>query len=85
MRKKKDRWCAKCGGELEAKRVPVDRRWKGEPYVFENVPVDWCGQCGEVWISAKVAKEMETGLIGGPGPRRTITVTSFSLANVRAA
>lgn len=84
MREKKDRWCATCGGGLEAKRMAIDRRWKGELYVFEDVPVEWCRQCGEAWISAKVAKKMETYLIGGTGPRRTITVTSFSLANVRA-
>lgn len=82
---KKDRWCAKCGGGLETKRVAVDRRWKGELFVFEDVPVEWCSRCGEVWISAKVAKKMEVCLVGGPGPRRTIAVTSFSLANVRAA
>lgn len=82
---KKDLVCAKCGGILEAKRMAIDRRWKGELFVFENVPVEWCQQCGEVWISAKAAKKMDTCLMKGTGPHRTITVTSFSLANVRAA
>lgn len=82
---KKDRWCAKCGGNLEAKRMAIDRRWQGELFVFEDVPVEWCRQCGEVWISSKVAKKMETCLMKGTGSRRTITVTSFSPANMRVA
>jgi len=82
---KKDLQCAKCGGGLDAKRVAIDRRWKGELFVFEDVPVEWCQQCGEIWISAKAAKKMETCLIQGSGPRRTITVTSFSLARMRVA
>lgn len=82
---KKDWRCAKCGGNLEVKRMAIDRRWRGELFVFEDVPVEWCQQCGEVWISAKAAKKMEACLIEGTGPHRTITVTSFSLANVRAA
>ena len=82
---KKDGQCAKCGGDLEAKRMAIDRRWKGELFVFEDVPVECCQQCGEVWISARAAKKVETCLIGGTGPCRTIAVTSFSLANVRAA
>lgn len=82
---KKDRVCAKCGGILEAKRMAIDRRWKGELFVFEDVPIEWCPQCGEVWISARAAKKMEACLIKGIGPRRTITITSFSLANMRVA
>jgi YgiT-type zinc finger domain-containing protein len=82
---KKDGQCAKCGGNLEAKRMAIDRRWKGELFVFEDVPVEWCPQCGEVWVSAKVAKKMEACLVQGTGPRRTITVASFSLARMRAA
>lgn len=82
---KKDGQCAKCGGILEAKRMAIDRRWKGELFVFEDVPVEWCQQCGEVWISAKAAKKMEAYLIKGIGPRRTIAVASFSLARMRVA
>lgn len=82
---KKDQCCAKCGGSLEAKRMAIDRRWKGELFVFEDVPVALCQQCGEVWISAKAAKKMEACLMKGAGPSRTLTITSFSLADVRAA
>lgn len=82
MRAKK---CAKCGGELRPKRVALDRRWQGELFVFEDVPVQTCEDCGEIWIDASVASEMEACIIKGKTPSKKVEISAFSLAGVKAA
>jgi YgiT-type zinc finger domain-containing protein len=51
--------CSFCGGEVRSERVELDYRYKGKLYVFQNVPAGVCQQCGEKYLTAKVAKEIE--------------------------
>lgn len=51
--------CSFCGGEVRDNRVELDYRYKGKPYIFQNVPAGVCQQCGERYLTAKVAKEIE--------------------------
>lgn len=66
------------------KRVTVERRFRGRPFLFETAPVLTCTTCQEVWIPARVAKEMESRL-WSPATPKMVEVPSFSLANVEAA
>lgn len=77
--------CAKCGGELTSNRVTLDRRQQGELFVFEDVPVQACNDCGEIWINANVASEMEACIAKGKTPSKKIEISAFSLAGVKAA
>lgn len=51
--------CSFCGGKVTEKKVKVDYRTGDELIVFENVPAGVCGQCGERYYTAKVAKALK--------------------------
>ncbi|MDY0082616.1 MAG: type II toxin-antitoxin system MqsA family antitoxin [Ignavibacteriaceae bacterium] len=51
--------CSFCGGEVKEKLIELDYRYKGKLYVFRNVPVGVCQQCGEKYLKAEVAKSIE--------------------------
>ncbi len=51
--------CSFCGGEVKADRVELDYRYKGKLYIFKDVSAGVCQQCGEKYLTAKVAKEIE--------------------------
>lgn len=51
--------CSFCGGGVVEKKIRIDYRTGDELVVFENVPTGVCGQCGEKYYTAKVAKALE--------------------------
>jgi len=51
--------CSFCGGEVKSRRVELDYRHKGKLYIFRRVPAGVCRQCGEQYLTAKVAKQIE--------------------------
>ena len=51
--------CSFCGGEVNGDRVELDYRYKGKLYIFKDVPAGVCQQCGEKYLTAEVAKEIE--------------------------
>ena len=51
--------CSFCGGEVKEEKVELDYRYQGKLFIFKNVPAGVCQQCGEKYLSAKVAKEIE--------------------------
>lgn len=48
-----------CGGEIIEKRITYIRRFKGQPYEFENVPVGICRDCGERIFKGCVLEKLE--------------------------
>lgn len=51
--------CSFCGGEVKEGEVELDYRHQGKLFIFQNVPTGVCQQCGEKYLTAKVAKEIE--------------------------
>lgn len=51
--------CSFCGGEVKDGKVELDYRYKEKLYIFQSVPAGVCQQCGEKYLIAKVAKEIE--------------------------
>lgn len=54
--------CSFCGGEVKCEHVELDYRYKGNLYIFKEVPAGVCQQCGEKYLTAKVAKDIEKRL-----------------------
>jgi len=54
------RECSFCSGELEEQLVQHEHRWKGALFIFEEVPVRVCVQCGERYFDVRVVKAMES-------------------------
>ena len=51
--------CSFCGGEVKSDTVELDYRYKGELYIFQDMPAGVCQQCSEKYLAAKVSKEVE--------------------------
>jgi len=66
--------CSFCGGAVKADRAELDYRYKGKLYIFQNVPVGICNQCGEKYLTAKVAKEIECKIMTKREWEKTIAV-----------
>ncbi len=66
--------CSFCGGAVEEEKVELDYRYKQELFVFQNVPAGVCRQCGEKYLTAAVAREIENRIHTKHTWNKTITV-----------
>ena len=66
--------CSFCGGEVEEKKVELDYRYQGELFIFRDVPAGVCRQCGERYLTARVAKEIERRIKTKESWNKTISV-----------
>lgn len=57
--------CVYCGGDVVEKLEEIDYRHRGELYILRNVPTGVCGQCGEQYFTADVARKMERSIEAG--------------------
>ena len=56
--RKSDR-CGLCGSALRDTTIVHEEKRGSKIYVFENVPVQVCGSCRELWIEEKTLREIE--------------------------
>jgi YgiT-type zinc finger domain-containing protein len=70
--------CFYCGGIVTERIITKEYHKHGKLYLVENVPVGVCGQCGERFLLAKVAKRLERIVEQGKEPKRTVEVPIFS-------
>ncbi|MBI5150799.1 MAG: YgiT-type zinc finger protein [Candidatus Omnitrophica bacterium] len=73
----KNSLCAQCGGKLHQRKISLDRLVEGHLYFFENVSVQSCDQCGEIWIPGNLAERMDQALQGHLKPKKCITVPVY--------
>lgn len=66
--------CRYCGGEVDERLDRLDYRYHGQLYIVENVLVGVCRQCGEKFLTAKVAKQVEATVSSMKAPVTTIAV-----------
>ena len=66
--------CSFCGGKVTEKLVRVDYRVGEKLVIVERVPAGVCGQCGEQYFTARVAKTIEELARSAVPSRRTIAV-----------
>jgi YgiT-type zinc finger domain-containing protein len=76
--------CSFCGGEVKEEVVELDYRYKGNLYVFREVPAGVCQQCGEKYLVADTAKVIEHEIRTRKEWRETVSVpvTTFSKSDV---
>ncbi|MBI3195471.1 MAG: YgiT-type zinc finger protein, partial [Ignavibacteriae bacterium] len=70
--------CYYCGGTVNEQMHPRELRWKGELFIFENVPMGVCSQCGEKFLKPEVAKSIDTSLQKEKPPMKIIEVPVFA-------
>lgn len=73
----KDTLCANCGGKLHRQKTSLDRLVEGHLYLFENVSVQACQQCQEIWIPGSLAERMDQAIQGKLKPKRRIPVPVY--------
>ncbi|MDP2755177.1 MAG: YgiT-type zinc finger protein [Nitrospirota bacterium] len=73
----KDTLCAQCGGRLHRHTTSLDRLIEGQLYLFENVSVQMCNQCGETWIPGRLTQRMDEAIQGKLKPKRRIPVPVY--------
>lgn len=66
--------CRYCGGEVDERLERLDYRYHGQLYIVENVSVGVCKQCGEKFLTAKVAKQVEAAVSSLKAPVTTVPV-----------
>jgi YgiT-type zinc finger domain-containing protein len=69
--------CFYCGGTVEEHRVPREVRWQGQLFIFEDVPLGVCTQCGEKVLKPEVAKSIDRILQGQKRPARVMQVPVY--------
>lgn len=69
--------CIYCGGSVEEQLMYRELRWQKKLFVFENVPMGVCRQCGEKFLKPEVAKEIDRMLQEENKPSRTILVPVY--------
>lgn len=68
--------CFYCGGAVKEQRMPREIRWEGQLFIFEDVPMGVCIQCGEKVLKPEVAKTIDR-ILQGKKPTRTIKVPVY--------
>jgi YgiT-type zinc finger domain-containing protein len=71
--------CFYCGGRVEERLMPREIRWQGRLFIFENVPMGVCTQCGEKVLKPHVSKTIDHIIQGQKKPTKIIQVPVYSL------
>ncbi|TAK60556.1 MAG: type II toxin-antitoxin system MqsA family antitoxin [Bacteroidetes bacterium] len=66
--------CSFCGGTVKEEHTDLDYRYRGNLYIFQNVPAGVCQQCGEKYLTADVAKRIEQKIKTNERWEKTIPV-----------
>ena len=69
--------CYYCGGVVTEKQMPRELRWHGQLFIFEDVPMGVCTQCGEKILKPEVAKAIDLVLHEKKKPTRTIEIPVY--------
>ena len=70
--------CFYCGGTVDERLMPYELRWQGQLFIFENVPMGVCTQCGEKALKPHVAKSVDRIICQHKKPAKTIQVPVYS-------
>ncbi len=62
---------------MEEQLRPREFRWQGQLFIFENVPMGVCTQCGEKVLVPEVAKAIDRILQEKKKPTKTIEVPVY--------
>ena len=73
----KNHLCAICGGRLRNRKISIHRLVKKKLYLFENVRVQACEQCHEIWIPGDEAERMDKAIRGDIKPHKSILVPVY--------
>lgn len=74
------RECPVCHRSMAERRIRHVQTWRDQVIVFENVPAEVCGQCGEALFSGPVVDTLNTLLWSTPPATRAIEAPVYDLS-----
>ncbi len=74
------RRCPVCREEMTSKRIRHVQTWEEHVVVFENVPAEVCGRCGEVLFTGPTVDRLNQLLWSMRPAARTIEVPVYDLS-----
>ena len=74
------RECPVCHRSMAEQCIRHVQTWRDQVVVFENVPAQVCGHCGEVLVSGPVVDKLDTLLWSTPPATRTIEAPVYDLS-----
>lgn len=74
------RECPVCREALVAKRIRHVQTWEDRVVVFENVPAEVCGRCGEVLFTGLIVDRLNQVLWSMGPATRTMEVPVYDLS-----
>lgn len=69
--------CFYCGGSVKEQLLTREFRWQGQLFIFENVPIGICVECGEKVLTPFVAKSIDNILEQKKKPSKIIEVPVY--------
>lgn len=67
-----------CPGEYEARQVVHTVKHHGEVIVFDHVPAEVCGVCGDILLTPETIRRIEALLQATPPPSRNVPLYEFA-------
>jgi YgiT-type zinc finger domain-containing protein len=74
------RECPVCHSAMSLKRIPHVQTWEDRVVVFENVPAEVCGRCGEVLFAGPVVDRLNKVLWALSPATRTMEVPVYDFS-----
>ncbi len=74
------RECPVCGQEMLFRRIRHVQVWQDGVVVFENVPAEVCGRCGEILFTGPVVDRLNEVLWAMGPATRTMEVPVYDLS-----
>ena len=72
--------CPVCQSPMTKASIRYSQEWKGVPVLFENVPAEVCGTCGEQLLEGWVVDKINETLWSTRPPNRHLQVPLYDLA-----
>lgn len=70
--------CGQCGGESEERMIDYPISQNGDVIILENVPVNICHSCGEMWFSSEALSVIDKAASYTEKPNRTKPIFVWS-------
>ena len=72
-----------CAGELRCTPITHEEKRGDKIYLFQNVPAEICGACGEIWIEEPTLREIDRLIKEGEPVRKVQTPVYDFAAGVK--
>jgi YgiT-type zinc finger domain-containing protein len=74
--------CPFCKGDIDTRKINHMHKWKDEFYLFKNIKVEVCKQCGEVFFSPDTLKLIDKCVVEKKKGKKTISIPVIEISDM---